>query len=75
MPGTHTASVQKVTENSIVSPAGEVQRNVQVQYSVGPHGPFFITMPAASFTAAAAKTAMQSRVDEINALVPETPAK
>lgn len=62
-------TIQRVTEESTISNLGEVQRHVQVQYAVGPHGPFFVRVPAAEFSAGKAQEAMKSRVDEINALV------
>jgi hypothetical protein len=68
------ATIQRVTQNSTVDPLGRVVNTVQVQYAVGDHGPFFVTLPANGFSAAAAMAAIQPTVAEINALL-NPPAK
>jgi hypothetical protein len=67
-------TVQKITEDSGVDALGKVIRTTTVQYVVGDHGPFFVQLPSAQFSAGAARALMTAKAAEINALVGPSPA-
>jgi hypothetical protein len=62
------ATIQRVTQDTTVSATGAVVYLMRVQFMVGDHGPFQITLPADGFTADAARAGMQATADQINAL-------
>lgn len=63
-----TPTVQRVTQDTTVTAAGQVQYLMRVQFMVGDHGPFAVTLPAEQFTADKARALMQATAAEINAL-------
>ena len=68
MPVELKAQVTRVLDAPVLLPTGGIERRIRVDYTVGPHGPFSLTMPAAQFTAAAVKTEMEKVAAEIRNL-------
>jgi len=66
------ATVLKVYQDSFIDQTGNVQNLTRVQFTVGRHGPFTVSLPSSTFTAAAAQALMQPTVDAVNALVPQS---
>jgi len=62
------AQIVRVYENPLLLPTGGLERRIRVDYTVGTHGPFSLILPAAQFTAAAAKVEMEKTVAEIRNL-------
>lgn len=62
------AVIQRVTQNSTISGTGVSASAYTVQFSIGPHGPFLITVPADKFTTAEVLAETQKVADQINAL-------
>jgi hypothetical protein len=62
------AQVTKVLDAPVLLPTGVIERKIRVDYMVGVHGPFSITVPAEQFTAAAVKQEMDKTVAQLRAL-------
>ena len=62
------AQIVRVLENPVLLPTGGVERNIRVDYTVGTHGPFSLTLPAAEFSAVRVKAEMDKMVAEIRTL-------
>lgn len=62
------AKVTRVLPTSEVSLAGKVTPQVRVEFSVGPHGPFSVTINQADFTADRVTAEMAKVAATINAL-------
>jgi len=68
MPEELKAQVTRVFESPLLLPTGGVEQRIRVDYMVGTHGPFSITLPAAEFSAARVKTEMEKTAGEIRTL-------
>lgn len=68
MNGDYTPKVVRATEDVQLQKDGTVVKMVHVFYTVGPHGTFTVDLPAAEFTAEAARLEMQKRADQLRQL-------
>lgn len=64
------AIVQRVTQDSTITPSGQLKLIMRVQYMVGDHGPFTMDFPADTFKATDVQAQLQAQAAEINALSP-----
>jgi len=62
------AQIVHVYENPLLLPTGGIERRIRVDYTVGTHGPFSISLLAADFTAVAVQQEMDKTVAEIRKL-------
>jgi hypothetical protein len=62
------ARVTRVRRNPILNPDGTVTDRVTTEYMVGTYGPFEATLPAADFSAARVKAAIDKMVAELSQL-------
>lgn len=62
------AQIVRVVENPLLLPTGGIERRIRVDYTVGSHGPFSLTLTAAEFSAARVKQDMDKMVAEIRTL-------
>lgn len=60
--------IRGVAERLDLSPEGKAVKTIVTTYMVGEHGPFTVELEAARFTAAAAKSEMQKRAEELRQL-------
>lgn len=63
-----TPKVTKVRASPVLLPDGTVQARMLVEYMVGAHGPFTLTLLAAEFTAARVQQEMEKVAAEIRQL-------
>ena len=63
-----TAVVNRVTETTSFTSQGTVTRAYNVQFSVGEHGPFTITVPAEQFNPEKVKAEIAAVAATINSL-------
>lgn len=68
MDTTLKAQVTRVLQAPVLLPTGIVDNRVRVDYTVGTHGPFTLSLPAAEFTAARVNTEMEKMAVEIRNL-------
>lgn len=59
-------TLQHVTQTNVFETNGTIQRTFVVTFTVGPHGPFTIQIPANDFNAQHVKEAMQKVATEID---------
>jgi len=62
------AQVIRVYENPLLLPTGGIERRMRVDYMVGTHGPFAVTLPTSDFSAARAQQEIDKTVAEIRKL-------
>ncbi len=60
--------VTRVRQGIILNPDGSATQQVTVDYTIGQHGPFQVTMPKSDFTADKAKAEMQKMANELRGL-------
>lgn len=63
-----TAKIIRIQQVSYLDALSKPQANMQVQFNVGDHGPFSVSLPVEGFTADAARSSMQATVDAVNNL-------
>jgi hypothetical protein len=68
MAETLTGQVTRVVEQPRMLLNGNIERDVRVEFTIGPHGPFTLTLPRAEFTADRVKQEMAKLAAEISQL-------
>jgi len=68
MPEQLTVKVTRVFASPLVTPTGGIEARTSIEYMVGPHGPFLVTLPDTEFSAARARQEMENKAREIRAL-------
>ncbi len=63
-------TVISIKQTNTLGTTGNLQVQYVVQFSVGPHGPFTITVPADQFTAANVQAEMNKIAAEVAQLAP-----
>lgn len=64
----NTPKVTMVKQNTTFTATGDVVRTFLVTYTIGDHGPFSLTVPAAEFKAPHVRELMQATADTIGQL-------
>ena len=59
--------ITRVMEVTDLGDNGRAVPHVRLEFTVGPHGPFSITLPKTGYTAAGANAKIQQFVTELNA--------
>ena len=67
MVDTLAIKIVRVRDTPTLSPVGGVQRQKSVDYMVGEHGPFTVTLDDDGFTAQKARAAVDAAAKEIKA--------
>jgi hypothetical protein len=62
------AQVVRVLQAPVLLPTGQLDQQVRVDYTVGAHGPFSLTLKAAEFTAQRVQQEMEKVAAEIRKL-------
>lgn len=60
--------ITRVIESTDVGDTGKTFQSIRVEFKVGTHGPFTVTVPKADFTAAAVNALIQKFVSQLGAL-------
>jgi hypothetical protein len=61
-------AVTRVTNLPRLLPTGEVEGRVQIQYTIGPHGPFTLNLAEKDFTAEKVNAEMNAKAKVLAAL-------